>query len=71
MNVLDVVFRREELVEVVDGSLELVRQQGFPLLALLLLDQVQADDGRAIAMQARQEVQSSGCGKGRGSVNWR
>jgi len=70
MNVADVMLGRQELVEVCDGGLQLVSEQRLTLLPLSLLHQVQADDGRTIAPQARHKVKAGGTGKGRGSVNY-
>ena len=46
----------QELVEVRDGGLQLIGEQGLTLLPLSLLHQVQADDRRTIASQARHKV---------------
>ena len=44
VDVLHVMLRRKELVQVRNGGLQLFSEQGLPLLALLLLDKVKADD---------------------------
>lgn len=59
MDVFDVVLRRKELVEVADGGVELVSEQGLSLSPLPLLDEVEADDWRAKPPQAAHEVK--GC----------
>ena len=53
------VLRRKELVEVADGGVELISEQGLSLSPLPLLDEVEADDWRAKPPQAAHEVK--GC----------
>ena len=69
MDIFDVMLWRQELVEVADGGVELIGEQGLSLSPLPLLDKVEADDWRAKPPQAAHEVKGSRRFEWSGSIN--